>query len=70
MFAARLRGELAARGERAPQRRPVHRRAAERLRARAAKEWSTADELRDELLAMGIAIKDGPEGTTWERVVQ
>jgi len=26
--------------------------------------------LRDELLEMGIAIKDGAGGTEWERVVQ
>ncbi|MCP3904952.1 MAG: cysteine--tRNA ligase [Planctomycetes bacterium] len=43
---------------------------AERLQARQDKDWATADELRDELLAIGIAIKDGPEGTTWSRVVQ
>ncbi|NNF42304.1 MAG: cysteine--tRNA ligase [Phycisphaerales bacterium] len=41
-----------------------------RLAARSAKDWAQADKLRDELLAMGVAIKDGPEGTTWERVLQ
>lgn len=43
---------------------------AQRNAARAAKDWAAADAARDELLAMGIAIKDGPEGTTWSRVVR
>ena len=43
---------------------------AQRNQARAAKDWAAADAVRDELLGMGIAIKDGPEGTTWSRVVQ
>ncbi len=42
---------------------------ADRLNARAGKDWQKADRLRDELLEMGVAIKDGPEGTTWERVI-
>ncbi len=37
--------------------------------ARAAKDWARADEIRDELLALGIAIKDSSEGTTWKKVV-
>jgi cysteinyl-tRNA synthetase len=41
-----------------------------RLDARTNKEWARADELRDELCALGIEIKDGPEGTSWSRVVQ
>jgi cysteinyl-tRNA synthetase len=41
-----------------------------RTQARASKDWGRADELRDELMAMGIAIKDGDGGTSWERVVQ
>ena len=43
---------------------------AARLTARKEKEWNRADELRDELLNMGVAIKDGPTGTTWSRIVQ
>ena len=43
---------------------------AQRNAARAAKDWAAADAAREELLAMGIAIKDGPEGTTWSRVVR
>jgi cysteinyl-tRNA synthetase len=34
--------------------------------ARAAKNWAEADRIRDELLAQGIVLKDGPGGTTWE----
>ncbi len=38
--------------------------------ARANKDWSRADELRDELLELGIVIKDAAGVTTWQRVVQ
>ncbi len=37
-----------------------------RAAARIARNFAEADRIRDELVAMGIAIKDGPEGTTWE----
>jgi cysteinyl-tRNA synthetase len=37
-----------------------------RARARAGKNFAEADRLRGELDAMGIAVKDGPEGTSWE----
>jgi len=43
---------------------------AERNAARKNKDFATSDRIRDELLAMGIAIKDGPQGTTWSRVIQ
>jgi cysteinyl-tRNA synthetase len=39
---------------------------AARLDARKAKNWAESDRLRDELVAMGVAIKDGKDGTTWE----
>jgi cysteinyl-tRNA synthetase len=42
---------------------------AERNAARDAKDWATADRIRDELLELGIAIKDSAEGTTWTKVV-
>ena len=42
----------------------------ERIAARENKDWSRADDIRDELLEMGIEIKDGPEGTSWTRVVK
>ena len=41
-----------------------------RRAARDTKDWTRADEIRDELLAMGIAIKDAGGETTWERIVQ
>ena len=41
-----------------------------RLIAREEKDWSRADEIRDELVVMGIEIKDGAGGTTWNRLVQ
>jgi cysteinyl-tRNA synthetase len=38
-----------------------------RLAARAAKNWKESDRIRDELAAMGIALKDNKDGTTtWE----
>ncbi|MFM7051181.1 MAG: cysteine--tRNA ligase [Planctomycetota bacterium] len=40
-----------------------------RKAARAAKDWAESDRVRDELTALGVRIKDGPQGTTWERVV-
>ena len=35
--------------------------------ARVAKDFATADALRDQLAAAGIQIEDGPGGTTWRR---
>ena len=40
---------------------------AKRLEAKKAKDWGTADAIRDQLAAMGIVIKDTKEGTTWTR---
>ena len=38
-----------------------------RLAARARKDWKESDRIRDELIAMGIALKDNKDGTTtWE----
>ena len=39
---------------------------ARRQQARQEKDWAAADRVRDQLLAQKIAIKDGPDGTTWE----
>jgi cysteinyl-tRNA synthetase len=40
---------------------------AERVAARRAKNWAESDRLRDELAALGVAIKDNKDGTTsWE----
>jgi cysteinyl-tRNA synthetase len=38
-----------------------------RLAARAAKNWSESDRIRDELVALGVMLKDNKDGTTtWE----
>jgi cysteinyl-tRNA synthetase len=38
----------------------------ERTAARARKDFKESDRIRDELAAMGVAIKDSKDGTTWE----
>ena len=38
----------------------------ERNRARKARDWQQADDIRDALKEKGIMLKDGPSGTTWE----
>jgi len=38
----------------------------ERREARAAKNWGRADEIRDQLLAAGIELKDSAGATTWQ----
>jgi len=37
-----------------------------RQKARAEKNFAESDRIRDALLARGIVLKDGPQGTTWE----
>jgi cysteinyl-tRNA synthetase len=39
---------------------------AARSAARASRDWAEADRLRAEIEGLGVALKDGPEGTTWE----
>ncbi len=41
---------------------------AERLAARAGKDWARSDRLRDALLRCGIEIQDGKEGSVWSVV--
>jgi cysteinyl-tRNA synthetase len=41
---------------------------AQRAAAKAAKNFAESDRIRNELLAQGIALKDTPQGTTWESV--
>jgi cysteinyl-tRNA synthetase len=38
----------------------------ERSAAKAAKNFAEADRIRNELLANGVVLKDGPDGTNWE----
>ena len=40
---------------------------ADRNRARADKDFTNADAIRDELAAKGVSIEDGPRGTRWRR---
>ena len=40
---------------------------AERAAAKAARNFTEADRIRQDLLAQGVVLKDGPAGTTWER---
>ena len=44
----------------------IERLVAERADARSRKDWKESDRIRDELAAMGVAIKDSKDGTTWE----
>jgi cysteinyl-tRNA synthetase len=41
---------------------------ADRLAARAAKNWAEADRLRDALKEKGVVIEDSAKGTTWRRM--
>jgi cysteinyl-tRNA synthetase len=44
----------------------IESRIAARKAARVAKNFAESDRIRDELAAMGIVLKDGKDGTTWE----
>ena len=37
-----------------------------RQQAKESKDWTTSDKIRDQLNTMGIVVKDGKEGPTWE----
>lgn len=40
---------------------------AERVQAKADKNWGRADEIRDQLVEQGVVLEDSPQGTTWRR---
>jgi cysteinyl-tRNA synthetase len=44
----------------------IAQRIAERTAAKSTKNFAEADRIRQELLALGIVLKDSPTGTTWE----
>jgi cysteinyl-tRNA synthetase len=39
----------------------------QRNQARANRDFAAADEIRDRLASVGVAIEDGPSGTRWRR---
>ena len=41
---------------------------AEREVARKSSDWGHADEIRDELVSIGVVVEDGPDGPTWRLV--
>jgi cysteinyl-tRNA synthetase len=43
---------------------------AERLQARADRNWERADQIRAELASQGIELEDGANGTTWRKIAQ
>ena len=43
----------------------VNAKMAERDAAKKAKDFATSDKIRDELAAMGVELRDTPQGTTW-----
>ncbi len=46
----------------------IEQRIAERKQARADKNFARSDEIRDELVALGVELLDSPQGTSWRRV--
>lgn len=46
----------------------INQKISERAAAKKAKDFATADAIREELLTKGVAIKDTREGVKWELV--
>jgi cysteinyl-tRNA synthetase len=63
VFGLRLRDELLPRAELAPELAEL---IAQREKARAEKDFATADSLREQLRESGVVIEDTPDGTTWK----
>jgi cysteinyl-tRNA synthetase len=66
LMALGFAGDLADPRQGRVDRTAVERLLAARNSARAARNWQESDRIRDELLRMGIVVKDSREGTTWE----
>jgi cysteinyl-tRNA synthetase len=45
----------------------IHALVVERDEARSRRDFEVADEIRDRLVAAGVSIEDGPNGTRWVR---
>ena len=39
----------------------------ERIAAKANRDFERADQIRDDLEALGVVLEDGPDGTQWRR---
>ena len=61
-------GEMRDEGSRQALDALVRARVAEREHARQARDFATADAIRDELAGVGIVLADSPAGTTWSLV--
>jgi cysteinyl-tRNA synthetase len=66
LMALGFTGDLADPRQGRVDRTAIERLVAARNSARAARNWQESDRIRDELLRMGIVVKDSREGTTWE----
>ena len=64
----RIRGarQAAASGTAAVSKEEIEALIVERLESRKSKNFARSDEIRKDLLARGVILKDGPGGTTWE----